>query len=159
MCSTKSANRCAVWVAVLAMVTLCLHSGSVAAARLMDANGSCLGAQVVKSPNSRTSVAVKCSIQARDFLAAGAAGEIRSGRWCLGIAGAHAEPGAWPGGSINWSGCIGTINLLWRFDGSQIKSRMHGYCLTRASVVDQGALTYQVQACDGGKRQQWRLLP
>ena len=140
------------------MLLLAAQVTPAVAVQLVDAEGACIGWANTASPNSQVARAVRCRGQARAAMAITAIGEIRAGRRCMGIAGAAPEPGLHPGGSIIWSGCIGTVNLLWSFDANAIKSRMHNLCLTRSKVADAGSSLYQMQPCDGSKRQQWRVL-
>ncbi len=142
---------------VLALL-LSMLATPAAAVRLVDSEGTCIGWGASSTAHSQPSAAVSCRTQARHDLTITTMGEIRFGRRCLGVAGALIEPGAHPGGSINWSSCIGTINLLWEFDRKEIRSRMHNLCLTRSKVADAGSVLYQMQTCVGSKRQHWRVL-
>jgi hypothetical protein len=138
-----------------ALASLSLAMGSVcSAARLSDATGQCLGDVQGGSPNSKLIKPTRCAQQPTSYLTWSALGEIRSSKWCLGVADANPSPAA----TVVWAGCIGTINLMWHYSSeNEIVSHMHGLCLTRMKNSSQPLARYQMLVCDGRSSQKWRV--
>jgi hypothetical protein len=139
--------------AMLASLFLTMGPGC-GATQLSDATGQCLGDAQGSTPNSKLIKPTQCAQQPKSYLTWSALGEIRSSKWCLGVADANPSPTA----TVVWAGCIGTINLMWRYSSdNEIVSDMHGLCLTRMKNSSQPLARYQMLVCDGRSSQKWRV--
>jgi hypothetical protein len=120
------------------------------AAELRDFKNKCIGAKAMTTPNSLLAVPIDCKGAPRWPVVVSALGEVRNGKWCMGISEASTDASHF----INWSGCIGTVNLLWQFEKTGdtwiIRSMMNSHCLTRGA-------RYNVVPCDGRPGQGWVL--
>jgi hypothetical protein len=134
--------------------SFCLGISGASASALVDFTGQCIGQRVLSTPNSRAAAPALCTDSTVQTLTFSSLGEIRAQGWCLGIADANTAPTA----RAVWAGCIGTVNLLWKIEGNQIVSMMHGLCLSRPYRAAESFDSYVLLECDNSVRQQWRFL-